>query len=88
VELAKVRALFGALETTRAQVSIPAEFVVRLHRNESLRWRADHPLITLSCEAEHPVATKGSRPKWRKRSATTADRSGVGLRELLFYGGS
>jgi hypothetical protein len=41
VELNEVRALIVALEATRSQVSLPAEFVVRVHRNDSLRWQAE-----------------------------------------------
>ncbi len=55
VELEEVRALIAALEATRGHASIPAEFIVRVHRDEGLRWRAEHPVLKVSCQADHPA---------------------------------
>ena len=51
-----VRELIAALKAARSQLSVPAEFVVRVHRTaDSNRWRAEHPLLMSSREAEHPA---------------------------------
>ena len=52
----EIRALIDALDAARAQIDIPPEFIVRVHRLEgSQRWRAEHPLLRTSAEAHHPA---------------------------------
>ncbi len=52
----EVRALITALTSTRSEIAVPSEFVVRVHRiASSLRWKAEHPVLRFEPEADHPA---------------------------------